>query len=289
MLLLVSIDEDRGSWVGSAGAWRRGEEAIPRHFHHSSLTSTAGAPSPPTPRATSDIRSALPDITQRESPTERPLQAQKLRKSSEATIERMAADLWAVVTHLGIDRLVYVGHSMGSAIGWRFTADHPEVVVAGVSIAGIPVTGKLEESRPWVLGMIDMAGDTAALTEMIGGLYKHLDVVGADHLRSVGEAAAVVPQETIREIVTNQFHVDQRADALPHLTQPWLFIASSEDESEPAAHQTERAGLLPSATTVVLEGEGHMAPQESPALVADAILDFLSTHPAHGATRVASA
>jgi pimeloyl-ACP methyl ester carboxylesterase len=208
---------------------------------------------------------------------------------TEATIERMAADLSAVVTHLGIDRLVYVGHSMGSAIGWRFTADHPEVVVAGVSIAGIPVTGKLEESRPWVLGMIDMAGDTAALTEMIGGLYKHLDVVGADHLRSVGEAAAVVPQETIREIVTNQFHVDQRADALPHLTQPWLFIASSEDESEPAAHQTERAGLLPSATTVVLEGEGHMAPQESPALVADAILDFLSTHPAHGATRVASA
>ncbi|WP_329067878.1 alpha/beta fold hydrolase [Amycolatopsis sp. NBC_01480] len=193
---------------------------------------------------------------------------------TDATLRRMADDIWGVVSSLGINRFGYVGHSMGSAVGWRLAAEHPAAIAAGVAIAGIPVTGKRPESREWVLSMIDMAGKEDVLAEMIGGLYKHL-APGSDHVRSAGAEAALVPRECIREIVTGQFHVDQRAEALPALTQPWLFVVSSDDESEPPEHQLTCSALLPDSTSVILEGEGHMVCQERPEQVARHIADFL--------------
>lgn len=194
--------------------------------------------------------------------------------ATEGTLQRMADDIWAVVDSLGITQFAYVGHSMGNAIGWRLTASHPEAVLAGVSIAGIPVNGKLPEARQWVRSMIDMAGDADALTEMIAVLYKHPEPT-PDDARAAGVAAALVPQGIISEIVSDQFHLDESITLLPALTQPWLFIVPAEDDSEPAHYQVSQAALLPDSHSVMLEGEGHMVPQERPELVARHIEAFL--------------
>ena len=46
------------------------------------------------------------------------------------------ADLIAVLDHVGADRAIVVGHSMGCNIGARFAADHPERTAALVLLDG---------------------------------------------------------------------------------------------------------------------------------------------------------
>ena len=193
---------------------------------------------------------------------------------TDGTYQRMADDIWAVVGSLGITRFVYVGHSMGAPIGMRLAADHPEAVLAGISIAGIPVTGKLPEAEEWVGSMVDMAGDPDVLTQMIGVLYKHCAPASTE-ARTAGAEAALVPQAIVRDVCTTQFHLDDSVRLLPALTQPWLFIVPALDDAEPADHQLAQAALLPDSRTVTLEGEGHMVPQERPDLVAQHVAGFL--------------
>lgn len=194
--------------------------------------------------------------------------------ASDGTYDRMADDIWAVVVSLGIEQFAYVGHSMGAPIGMRLAAEHPGALLAGVSIAGIPVTGKVPEAREWVGSMVEMAGDAQTLTEMIGVLYKHCEADSAE-VRAAGDEAALVPREIVRDVCTTQFHRDDSEKLLPSLRQPWLFIIPSADDAEPPAYQLSQAALLPDSRTVTLDGEGHMAPQESPDLVARHIAAFL--------------
>jgi pimeloyl-ACP methyl ester carboxylesterase len=195
--------------------------------------------------------------------------------ATEGTTARMSDDILAVVAALGIARFVYVGHSMGAAIGWRVAAKAPRAVVAGISIAGIPLNGKLAESHEWVLTMTDMAGDAAAMTEMITPLFRHVDARNA-WATVAGASGAGVPRSIIRDIVTTQFHLDESGDLAPLVTQPWLFIVPSEDIAEPAWYQIENASRLSGAQVEVLEGEGHLVPQERPVLVATKIASFLA-------------
>jgi lipase len=54
-------------------------------------------------------------------------------------IDVHVADLIAVLDHAGADRVIVVGHSMGSNIAARFAADHPERTAAVVLIdSGLP-------------------------------------------------------------------------------------------------------------------------------------------------------
>lgn len=196
--------------------------------------------------------------------------------ASDASTSRMADDVWAIVEGLGIDRFAWVGHSMGNAVGVRLAARHPSAVTAGVSLAGIPVTGKLEEARSGVAGMVDIAGDADALTAALAGLFVHADpdspVVG-----SAGRQAALVPRTAVAGIVLREFFLDESQELLPRLTQPWLFLVPGADSAEPAPYQVSQAALLPDATVVLLDGEGHMVPQERPALTAEHIGAFLAS------------
>jgi lipase len=55
------------------------------------------------------------------------------------------ADLLAVLDHVGAERAVVVGHSMGCNIGARFAADHPERTAAVVLLdGGLPIVAEHE-------------------------------------------------------------------------------------------------------------------------------------------------
>jgi pimeloyl-ACP methyl ester carboxylesterase len=52
------------------------------------------------------------------------------------------ADLIAVLDHVGVDRAIVVGHSIGADIAARFAADHPERAAAVVLLdGGVPLRG----------------------------------------------------------------------------------------------------------------------------------------------------
>lgn len=195
--------------------------------------------------------------------------------TSDATLSRMADDIWDITQALGIDTFAYVGHSMGNAVGVRLVARHPDAVTAAVSIAGVPVSGKLDEAREGVAAMVDMAGDPQQLAAALAGLYVH-ETPDSPAVTSAGRTAGLVHRDHIEEVVTRQFFLDESQALLPELTQPWLFLVPSDDGTEPAEYQRAQAELHPDHRVVVLEGEGHMVPQERPQLVASHIADFLS-------------
>ena len=194
--------------------------------------------------------------------------------ASDATLSRMAADTWQVTQALGVHRFAFVGHSMGNAVGVRLAAEHPDAVTAGVSLAGIPVTGKQPQARDGVAGMVDLAGDAPGLAAALAGLFVHEDA-HSTLVVEAGRQAALVPRECVAEIVGHQFFLDDSAELLPRLAQPWLFLVPSDDTAEPPGYQRSQAALLPHARVTVLDGEGHMFPQERPDLAAQHISAFL--------------
>jgi lipase len=77
------------------------------------------------------------------------------------------ADLVAVLDHAGADRVIVVGHSMGSNIAARFAADHPERATALVLLdSGLPIGSErilcddAEEGEP--RGLLDRLESTYA-------------------------------------------------------------------------------------------------------------------------------
>jgi pimeloyl-ACP methyl ester carboxylesterase len=148
-------------------------------------------------------------------------------------------------------------------------------VLAGVSLAGVPVTGKRDDARDGVAGMVDLTGDAAAMAAALGALHLHAGPSDPGVL-AAGAAAALVPRSAVRRIVEEEFFLDDSDRLLPGLTQPWLFVVPGADTAEPPEYQLAQAELLPDHRVVVLDGEGHMVPQERPELVAGHISAFLN-------------
>lgn len=195
--------------------------------------------------------------------------------ADDATLARMAEDTWAITASLGIDSFFLVGHSMGNAVAVRLAANHPTAVLAGVSLAGIPVTGKRDDAREAVSGMIAIAGNSSELAAALAGLFVH-ENPDAPLVKSAGEEASRVPRAAVETIVTREFFLDESHRILPRLTQPWLFLVPGADAAEPPEYQISQAQLFANAEVRILEGEGHMVPQERPDLVAQHIGNFLN-------------
>ena len=93
------------------------------------------------------------------------------------------ADMIAVLDHVGADRAIVVGHSMGCNIGARFAADHPERTSALVLLdGGLPLLSDAavaaEEDQPH--GLFDRFNSTFASAEEYLAFWRgHPALVGA--------------------------------------------------------------------------------------------------------------
>lgn len=84
---------------------------------------------------------------------------------------------------------------------------------------------------------------------------------------------------TVAEAFDASVSTDVRA-AAARVTVPTVLIAGEDDRIAPLAGQRTAVAMFPDARLVVVPGTGHLAHYETPALVADAIRDFLATLPA---------
>jgi magnesium chelatase accessory protein len=200
----------------------------------------------------------------------------------EMTLPGMAAALAALLAELGVSPRLAVGHSAGAAILARMALDRSIAPDTLISINGAlsPFKGTASHVFPVLAKLLFTnslaprffvwrAGRSGAVERLIEGtgsliparslaLYQQL-FRSPDH---VAGALAMMAN----------WDLEALAEALPRLPQPLLQIIGSNDRAIPPDQAFQLAARMPGARVELLRGPGHLAHEEAPGPVAEAVL-----------------
>jgi pimeloyl-ACP methyl ester carboxylesterase len=205
------------------------------------------------------------------------------------SVERMAADVMAVLDDAGVDRAHVVGHSLGGAIALRAALDFPDRVASAVLHAAWAATDDLID------GMFFRPMLSFLSTEDRYGAFKlgQSLVMSHDYLRTRGPSSVadlvrrnfVKPEHPastqgfVGHLVAGRAH-DER-QRLDGVRCPVLVIVGERDLNVPVSYSEELAAAVPGAELVVLRGprSSHFIQWEMADEFTAVITSFLSSHP----------
>ncbi|MGW0145780.1 alpha/beta fold hydrolase [Streptomyces sp. NPDC003333] len=182
--------------------------------------------------------------------------------------EGYVADATALITHLGLDRPVVLGHSLGGVNAYQLAARHPELVSALV-IEDIGT--EIDDDLSFCLSWPHRAPSRTALVEGLGDSARYL--TGALREYADGWGLAFRPED----MVTSVGHVngDHWADWLA-TDCPALLIHGTRSDTLTEAHAKDLATRRPHTTLVHLP-TGHTVHETDPEGYAATVSAFLAT------------
>ncbi|WP_326564912.1 alpha/beta fold hydrolase [Amycolatopsis rhabdoformis] len=196
------------------------------------------------------------------------------------TLRDFTDDLIALADHLGLDRFVLGGLSMGGQIAMQTIADHPGRVEALLLANTFPSaeTPEGKTQRRATATRVEQEGMPAyadeLLPKMLSARTRTDNPQVTRHVHTMmrttppAGAAAALRARAVRP--------DYRR-TLSDIRVPTLVTTGSEDEFTPVADAQLMHRLIPGSTLAVLEGAGHLPNLESAAEFNDVFGRFL--HP----------
>jgi pimeloyl-ACP methyl ester carboxylesterase len=192
---------------------------------------------------------------------------------SQYTQDLVVEDLRALCDHLGIERAVQGGHSLGGYTALRFYEAYPDRVAALILHGTGPGYRKPEGSQAW----------TDQLAKLADWQERHFDpdVSGrlpAKELRVGAPALGTVAQHLVRGVAG----VERGVMAHPRFTDateigvPTLVVVGENDKNY-LASADYFAAKLPDGRKVVVKEAGHPAMLDRPEVVNAAIREFLDS------------
>lgn len=203
-------------------------------------------------------------------------------------------DLAALLDHLGIDRVVAFGHSMGVQVALEFHRRHAHRVRALGLLCGsygnpldtihddnnfrvaFPIVQKVIERFHRPLDRVkrrllktDLALEFAIRSELNPKLLKKDDFV--PYMAHLADMDLLVWERTLASLAEHSAW-----DHLPHVDVPTLVIGGERDRFTPIWLSTRMAGAIPKARFVALPGGSHTALLEHAPRVEREVLDFLA-------------
>jgi pimeloyl-ACP methyl ester carboxylesterase len=194
-------------------------------------------------------------------------------------MEQFADDLASILDAIGIEGAVTLcGLSMGGYAAWQFVQRHParvsKLIVCDTKAAAD--TPDAAATRLKLAETVLTEGPEPVARAMMPKLFGP-------------KTAELNPQvvESVREMVMTSSPaaiagasrgMAERPDVtawLPAIRVPTLVLCGEHDAITPAADMKAMAERIPHAKYVAIPDAGHMAPMEQPALVNDAIRQFL--------------
>jgi pimeloyl-ACP methyl ester carboxylesterase len=197
------------------------------------------------------------------------------------TFKHWVLDLHDLLDHLGLERAVVGGLSLGGGIATRFTLKHPDRVIALIvvdssSAAGLPLSvdnlimrarsikvtleggmNAMAEfalaSNPNVAGRLKL--DPSARQEIVD-YYRMLTPIGYAH--------------SLRALL----QMDYITDRLPEIRVPTLLVCGDEDQSLGPMRVMEQK--VKESRFVLLSPAGHFGNRDQPEAFNRAVLDFLT-------------
>jgi pimeloyl-ACP methyl ester carboxylesterase len=193
------------------------------------------------------------------------------------TMERIADDGAFLLDHLGIEKAVVGGCSMGGYAAFAFVRRHPQQL-AGLVLqdtrAGAD-TAEAKANRSTLAAKVLAEGASAAAEAFLPKL------VGETTHRERPALVAGLRERILATSplgVANALHgLGARADSretLPTIAVPTLVLVGSEDVLTPASEAATMAAAIPRARLDVIPGAGHLANLEDPAAVNGALRAF---------------
>lgn len=188
---------------------------------------------------------------------------------SDNNFETLSAWLMETIEANGWNRPILVGNSYGGMIIQEFVYRYPGVAQALVLFGTSPAFGKKdgEWQQNYIRARLEPFEQGKTLIDLAPTAVAGL--VGSKATPE-GVAAAVadmqqVSDETFKTSVVTLLLFDRR-DNLPHIDIPTLLLVGSEDKNAPPRMMAKAATYIPNARFVEMEGLGHIAHIENPAI-----------------------
>jgi proline-specific peptidase len=209
------------------------------------------------------------------------------------------ADVEELRAHLGVERMLLLGHSHGGVVAQAYAATHPARVRRLVLASSLARFGP-EQNAAMEAGVEKRSGQTwyqdamAALEEEQAGKFKndqelselvfremplyfaHYGPVEAGYLDTL--RSENINGDTLKlfnkEVFTPSFSFDQRS-LLPSITAPTLVITGEDDFICGPLCAAEITAVIPGAHEVIVGDSGHMVFVEQPQVFHDEVADFL--------------
>lgn len=192
------------------------------------------------------------------------------------TLQQLAADMLALLTHLEIKRCQLVGFSLGGMVAFELALLAPQCVQSLVIINSGPQLA----IQGWRLKL--QLGFRLAVIRLLG-MRKLGQIIGAKLFPSeeqkpllelFSQQMASMDQASYRHTLNAIAHFSVQSQ-LSHLSLPVLVIAADQDYS-PVATKAAYVSLLPDAKLIVIPNSRHATPLDQPEALNQQLLSFLA-------------
>ncbi len=189
------------------------------------------------------------------------------------SLPMLAADVVAVMDDAGIDKAAVAGVSLGGMIAMQMALDHGDRVSALIPIC----TSATMDAAAWSDRVAKVRAEgTAAIADLAMGRFLSPGFIRTHGAVAEGIRRALVGMADAGYAGCGAAIRDMALiDRLPGVTAPTLVIAGDRDTSTPyVGHGDHIVAAIPGAQVVHLDA-AHLAPIESPAALAGAMIRFL--------------
>ncbi len=198
------------------------------------------------------------------------------------TFGHWVLDLHDLLEHLGLDRAVVGGLSLGGGIATRFTLEHPGrvsalIVVDSSSAAGLPLTVENIVMRARSIE-ITLKGGMDAMAEF--AIASNPNVAGRLRLdpsarQEIFDYYRMLTPIGYANALRALLQMDYITDRLGEIAAPTLLVCGDEDPSLGPMLEMEKR--ISGARFVLLSPAGHFANRDQPDAFDRALLEFLGT------------
>ncbi len=185
--------------------------------------------------------------------------------------ELTVADMRGLLRHLGVERAVVGGLSLGGDVSLAFYLEHPEIVRALVVCDSGPGYRNAEARAAWNQRAHERAAELEARgLDALSGRSREMRESASYHRSAQGlthAARGMLAQKDSRVI-----------DGLPTIRVPTLIVVGDQDQPflAPSEYMAKK---IPGARLEVIPGAGHSANLDQPEVFNRVLLDFLDALP----------